>query len=246
MDITWNPWHGCTKISPGCLHCYVYRIDESHSRSEQSSECRKTGNFNLPVRKDRNGIYKIPSASWVYTCFTSDFLIADADEWRKDAWRMIRERNDCTFFFFTKRIDRFMKCIPEDWNDGYDNVVIGCTVENQKMADYRLPLFLSAPIKHRTIGVEPILEKVNLLPYLDGRIESVSVGGESGENARICDYEWVLDIREQCRESRTSFSFHQTGTNFQKSNKVFHIPRNLQGIQAKKAKIDYSPEQNAE
>lgn len=203
-----------------------------------SEECRKTGNFDLPVRKNRKGEYRIPPGTTVYTCFTSDFFLDDADPWRGEAWDFIRERNDCTFFFFTKRIDRLDRCIPPDWGDGYENVVIGCTVENQKMADHRLPVFLSAPVRHRVVGVEPILERVSLGKYLDGRIESVSVGGESGPEARICDYDWVLAIRDECMRSGTGFSFHQTGANFRKDGKVYSIPRKLQGAQARKAGID--------
>jgi len=75
------------------------------------------------------------------TCFTSDFLLKDADPWREDCWLMMKRRSDLWFYFFTKRIDRFMECVPEDWGDGYDNVLVGCTVENQEMADYRLPIF---------------------------------------------------------------------------------------------------------
>lgn len=240
--MVWNPWHGCTKISPGCANCYVYRIDSGHNARRESCICRKTGNFNLPIRRGRDKTYKIPSGETVYTCFTSDFFIRDADEWRPDAWKMIRERSDCSFFFYTKRIDRLHECIPDDWGDGYENVIIGCTVENMKMAHYRLPLFLDAPIKHRTIGVEPILERIELSAYLDGRIESVSAGGESGDNVRECNYSWILDLREQCIENNTAFSFHQTGTNFVKDGKRYIIPRNLQGVQARKAGIDFIPQ----
>ena len=134
-SVTWNLWHGCHKISTGCKHCYVYRSDAKYDRN--SAEVHKTQNFNLPVKKDRSGKYKIPSGTCIYTCFTSDFLLEDADVWRQDAWAMIRERSDCTFLFITKRIDRLMQCVPSDWGDGYDNVVVCCTVENQERADYR-------------------------------------------------------------------------------------------------------------
>ena len=80
----------------------------------------------------KNGNYKMKSGI-VYTCFSTDFLIEEADEWRKDCWKMIKERQDCTFLFLTKRIDRFNNSIPEDWNDGYDNVVVCCTIEKQKI-----------------------------------------------------------------------------------------------------------------
>lgn len=235
----WNPWHGCTKISPGCKYCYVYRQDEMYGTETSSSEVRKTAAFDLPVKRKRDKSYKIQSGMVIFTCFTSDFLVEQADEWRTEAWRMIRERSDCMFFFFTKRIDRFAECAPADWGDGYDNVIIGCTVENQAMADYRLPIFMSLPIKHRAVIVAPMLERIDLRPYLDNTIEEVSVSGESGAQARICDYDWITDIRTQCIESNVPFRFHQTGACLLKDGKLYRIRRKFQISQARKANIDY-------
>ena len=111
----WNPWHGCTKISPGCKYCYVYRQDEMYGSEISSSECRKTGNFYLPIKRKRDRSWKIESGKVVFTCFTSDFLLKDADPWRPECWEMIKLRSDLWFYFFTKRIDRFMECVPDDW-----------------------------------------------------------------------------------------------------------------------------------
>ncbi len=235
----WNPWHGCTKISAGCKFCYVYRQDEMYGCEIGSNVARKTAAFDLPVKRKRDKSYKLPSGKVVFTCFTSDFLLEDADEWRPDCWRMIRERSDCMFYFFTKRIDRFADCIPSDWGDGYPNVLIGCTVENQAMADHRLPIFMSAPIRHKIITAAPLLEQINILPYLDSSIEEVSVGGESGVNARPCHYDWILDLRRQCVEKNVPFRFHQTGAYFVKDGKLFRIMRKYQLSQAHKAGIDY-------
>ena len=169
----WNPWHGCTKISPGCKFCYVYRQDEMYGNPTASSRCTKNAAFDLPVQRGRGGSYKIPPGRIILTCFTSDFLLKDADPWRQDCWRMIRERTDCWFYFFTKRIDRLAECLPPDWGEGYDNVMIGCTVENQERADFRLPIFLSLPIKHRSVIVAPMLERVDLSKWLGSGIEEV-------------------------------------------------------------------------
>ena len=76
----WNLWHGCHRISAGCRYCYVYRGDAG--RDIDSTIVTKTKNFDLPVQKKRNGEYKIPSGTLVYTCFTSDSLVEDADPWR--------------------------------------------------------------------------------------------------------------------------------------------------------------------
>lgn len=235
----WNPWHGCTKISSGCKYCYVYRQDEKYGSAVDSSLCHKNASFDLPLKKKRNGEYKISSGTIIFTCFTSDFLLSDADQWRAECWRTMKIRNDCWFYFFTKRIDRLEQCLPADWGDGYDNVLIGCTVENQDRADYRLPIFCSLPIKHKSIIVAPILEKVDISQYLNDSIEEVSVGGESGALARPCNYDWILDLRRQCVEKNIPFQFHQTGANFIKDKKVYKIKRRYQIEQAGKAGIDY-------
>ena len=204
-----------------------------------SSLCRKTGAFTLPIKRRRNGSYKIPPGKIVFTCFTSDFLLEDADPWRAECWRMMRQRSDCWFYFFTKRIHRLADCLPPDWGEGYDNVLIGCTVENQDRADYRLPIFLDLPIKHRSIIASPLLERLDLSAYLDDRIEEVATGGESGVEARPCDYDWILDLRRQCVEKDIPFRFHQTGAYFIKDGRMYRVRRRHQLSQARKANIDY-------
>lgn len=233
----WNPWHGCTKLSAGCLNCYVYRGDERYGR-EHPEKPHKNAEFDLPLRKKRDGSWLIPPGELVYTCFTSDFLLDYADRWREEAWEMMRQRSDLSFLFITKRIDRLAQCLPVGWGDGWDNVVICCTVENQDRADYRLPIFLEAPIKHKLITCEPLLERIELRRYLGGWIEGLVAGGESGQNARVCDYSWILDLREQCIERGVPFRFKQTGARFRKDGRLYHIERRLQHSQARKANIN--------
>ena len=115
----WNPWHGCKKISSGCENCYVYRRDMQFGKD--SSIVTKTLDFNLPVKKNRNGEYKLQSKNEpIYTCMTSDFFIEEADQWRDEVWNFIKTRSDLSFVIITKRIHRFLECIPKDWNNGYD------------------------------------------------------------------------------------------------------------------------------
>lgn len=244
-SVMWNLWHGCTKISPGCMHCYVYRRDAKYDTD--SSIVHKTQNFNLPVRKFRAGAqkgqYKYGSGTTFYTCFTSDFFHPDADGWRIEAWKMIQERSDCFFYMITKRPERILQSLPYDWKDGYENVEISCTCENQNMADIRLPVFLELPMQHRSIIHEPLLGPVDIRKYLDAyrdRIDSVSVGGESGPEARTCDYSWVLDIRQQCIDNHVPFHYHQTGAKLLKDGVLYTIPRQHHHSQARKAKIDIS------
>lgn len=232
----WNPWHGCQKISAGCLNCYVYRIDARHGR-DASVVTRNTG-FDLPIRRGRGGEYKIKPGEMVYTCFSSDFFLDAADGWRQEAWDIMRQRSDLRFFFITKRIDRMADCLPADWGDGYDNVDICCTVENQQMADYRLPIYLNAPIKNKSLACEPLLSAIDLEKYLaDGQIKHVVAGGESGAQARPCRYEWILGIREQCIKAGVDFSFKQTGARLIKDGRLYRVPRKLQHSQAARAGI---------
>jgi len=152
---------------------------------------------------------------------------------------MIRKRTDIEFLILTKRIDRFLVSLPSDWGAGYDNVNIGCTVENQELADYRLPLFLSYPIKRRFIACAPLLEGIDLTPYLHG-VDHVTVGGETGREARECDYDWVLNIREQCAKANITFWFKNTGSLFKHDGVVDKINPFKQTSAAKEFDIDIS------
>ena len=233
----WNLWHGCHKLSEGCRHCYVYRGDAK--RDIDSSVVAKTKSFDLPVQKNKNGAYKVPSGTLLYTCFTSDFFLEDADKWRAQAWEMIRLRSELNFLMITKRIDRLHETTPNDWGNGYDNVTICCTIENQDRADYRLPIYKAAPIKHKIIICEPLLERIDLRPYdISAWVEQVVVGGESGYEARPCKFDWVLDIRDVCEKNSVSFWFKQTGAKFVKDGNMYHINRKFQHSQARKAGIN--------
>ncbi|MEG0751592.1 MAG: DUF5131 family protein [Oscillospiraceae bacterium] len=234
---SWNPWHGCHKKSEGCAHCYVYRIDERRGRN--SSVVTKTSDFNLPVRRARNGEYKIASGELIWTCFSSDFLVEDADEWRPRAWEMMRERDDCEFLFITKRIERLVSVLPEGWGDcGFRNITVCVTAENQCRADERLPIYLESPLSRRMICCEPLLGPVRLERYLGPWISNVVVGGESGPDARVCDFAWVQSLREQCDRAGCGFYFKQTGARFLKDGKVYLIPRRFQHAQALRAGLN--------
>lgn len=231
----WNPWRGCKKCSDGCLYCYIHKGDSK--RGVNTNDIVKTKDFYKPIEKLKNGSYKMKSGL-VYLCFSTDFFIEEADKWRDECWKMIKERQDCTFLFLTKRIDRFSYCIPSDWEDGYDNVVICCTIENQKNADKKLSLFQSLPIKHKCITAQPLLENIEIEKYLDG-MESVVVGRESDFNARPFNYDWALNIREQCIRKNVDFEFRQCGTHFIKDGKMYKLQTKNLCSQARKAGIDF-------
>ena len=234
----WNPWRGCKKCSDGCLHCYIHKGDAR--RGVNTGDIVKTKDFSKPVEKLKNGSYKMKSGL-VYLGFSTDFLIEEADEWREDCWAMIKERQDCIFLFLTKRIERFMCCIPDDWGEGWDNVIVGCTVENQKRADERLRIFAKLPIKHKNIICQPMISAIDLENYLDG-VELVVVGGESDRYARPMYYDWVLSLRDQCIRQNVSFEFRQCGTHFIKDGREYKMQTKDLYAQAQKAGIDFKAE----
>lgn len=95
-----------------------------------------------------------------------------------------------------------MKCISENWGNGYDRVTVGCTIENQNKADYRLSIFSELPIMHKNIIYQPLIQKIDIERYLKG-IELDGGGGESDKNVRPLYYEWYLKL-ESSVSGRTS------------------------------------------
>ena len=217
--MNWEPWTGCYQISDGCTNCYYYG---PHAKRYGQNTITKTDQFDWPIRMNAKGEYNIKGNKILATCFATDFFLPEADEWRQEAWAIIKQRPDIEFLILTKRIDRFLISLPSDWGEGYENVNIGCTVENQENADYRLPLFLSYPIKRRFIACAPLLGPIDLTADLHG-LEHVTVGGETSREARICNYDWVLDIREQCVKANVTFWFKNTGSLFKQDDIVKKI-----------------------
>jgi len=234
----WNPWRGCHKFSDGCRFCYIHKGDAK--RNVNTGDIVKTTNFDAPIQKNKTGAYKMKPNQRVYVCFSTDFLLEDADIWRADCWKMIAQRKDLEFLFLTKRIHRFMDCIPEDWGqDGYENVIVGCTIENQVEADKRLPIFSELPIHHKIIICQPLLTELHIEPYLKD-IEQIVVGGESDHNARPLYYDWILSLRQQALAAGVpSFELRQLGTHFVKDGKHYCLKTRELTSQAKKAAINF-------
>lgn len=236
MHDIWNPWHGCKKISEGCQHCYMYYLDSF--RDIDSTKITKTNNITYPLTKDRKGNYKIKSGELIRICMTSDFFLEEADKWRQQVWDIIRIRSDVRFFILTKRPERIQKCLPEDWEDGWENVILNVTCENQKRADERMPILLNTPAKHKGVMCAPFIGPVSLKQYLDtNQIEQVICGGENYDGARPLHYEWVKSLHDECKQTNTTFCFIETGTQFVKDGKTYHIPSKT--IQAKQAYLSH-------
>lgn len=240
MHDIWNPWHGCVKISEGCQHCYMYFLDKVRGKNGADIYRTQSG-FTYPLHKDKNGHYKIKSGELIRVCMSSDFFLEEADEWRKEAWAIMKQRCDVKFFLLTKRPHRVAGCLPQYWGSGWENIFFNVTCENQKQADERIPVLLNLPFKHKGVMTAPLIGPVSIEKYLvTGQIEQVIAGGENYDGARPCNFDWVKQLRNECEKYNVTFCFIETGTNFIKDGKIYRIPKKIvQSQMAHKSAISY-------
>lgn len=111
-------------------------------------------------------------------------------------------------------------------------------IRGEENADRKLSVFQKLPIRHKQITAQPLLGPIDMEKYMEG-IEAVVVGGESDKNARVLDYDWVLDIREQCIRQNVSFQFRQCGMHFIKDGKQYTLQVKDLCSQARREGIDY-------
>ena len=239
MHDIWNPWHGCVKCSEGCENCYMYYIDAM--RDKDGGDIYLTNNARYPLARDRKGRYKIQSGEMISVCMTSDFFLEQADQWRADAWDIMRARGDVIFYLLTKRPQRVASCLPPDWGDGWDNVFFNVTCENQRRADERMPLLLDLPFKHKGVSCTPMVGPVSLEKWLDsGQIERVLCGGENYGGRRPCHFDWVKSLRAECVSRNITFCFIETGTVFIKDGKQYTLnDKRMQTVQAFRSGMNY-------
>lgn len=240
MHDIWNPWHGCKKCSEGCENCYMYFLDRM--RNQDGSKIYRTKNgLRYPLQKNWQGQYKIQSGEMIRVCMTSDFFLEEADEWRPDAWDIMRQRSDVKFFLLTKRPQRVADHLPKDWGEGWDNIFFNVTCENQRRADERIPILFNLPFKHKGIMTAPLIGAIDIEHYLAaGQIEQVLCGGKNYDGSRPCHYEWVKQLSEQCQRNNVTFNFIETGSVFIKEGKRYHIPdKQIQAQQAYRSGLSY-------
>ncbi len=248
MRDIWNPWHGCVKKSEGCENCYMYFLDSKRDKSG-SEIYRVRNNFDYPLHKDKFGNYKIKSGEFLRVCMTSDFFLKEADDWRDEAWEIMKKRSDVVFILITKRPERVLKCLPGEW-DNFENIWFHITCENQKRMNERLPYLLELPFEHKGIMTAPFISRVSLKKALElylktnnfaqdsnfstsylkqflksKGIENIWCGGENYDGARPLFYDWVKDLSIEAREFDISFKFFETGNIYIKNNKKI-IPEN--------------------
>jgi protein gp37 len=210
-DASWNPWTGCRKVSSGCKFCYMMRDQERYGKDGTHIKRSKT-TFEDPLK------WKEPRR--IFTSSFTDFFLEEGDAWRADAWEIIRKTPQHTYQILTKRPERILEHLPEDWGTGYPNVWMGTSVENQEAAAARIPLLLAVPARVRFISAEPLLRPIHAYDLIQ-RLDWVIIGGESGNDTgkwlyRPCDLNWIHSLVTDCQRANVPVFVKQFGTHLAK------------------------------
>jgi protein gp37 len=209
-DATWNPVRGCTKISPGCKHCYAETFAERF-RGVPGHPHEQGFDLRLVPEKLAEPL-KCSSQKTIFVNSMSDlFQTGIPDSYVEQVVHVMQLANWHTYQVLTKRADRLRELLSDQLRSLAQSKHIwwGVSVEDRKYGLPRIDELRDAPGAVRFLSVEPLLEDLGEL-NLDG-IHWVIVGGESGHGARPMQEAWVLDIKRQCKAARVPFFFKQWG-----------------------------------
>lgn len=216
-DATWNVGVGCTKVDEDCKYCYMYRESLNGTRYNPMVVRKTKTVFNLPMK------LKVPSK--IFTSSLTDFFHEDIDSFRDEAWDIIRKCPQHKFQILTKRPERILEHLPDDWGFGWDNVWLGTSVGSPKGMQ-RIYDLLQVPTKIRFLSMEPLHERVDMNIDLTDlcKIDWAIIGGESGnENGkyryRPCKIEWIEELIIDFTPT-TAIFVKQLGTHLAKQLKL--------------------------
>jgi protein gp37 len=201
-DHTWNPWRGCLKVSLGCKFCYMYRDQVRYGRDPKAIVRAAPATFNAPLKW---------GCGRVFTCSWSDFFIEQADEWRPEAWDIIKRTPYLTYQILTKRPENIKDRLPDDWGNGWSNVWLGVSVETPAY-EWRIVALEEIPAVVRFVSAEPLLSSLpNLYSYFP-ILDWIITGGESMSN-RPANLDWFKQIRDDCQHYGVAYFHKQNGGN---------------------------------
>ena len=224
-DNTVNFWTSCKRVSEGCKFCYMYRLKDQNGQSGSVVTRSSDAKFYEAL------YWKEPTM--IFTCSMSDFFIDEADDWREDAWDVIRRTPQHKWQILTKRPERIKECLPADWGDGWDNVWLGTSIETQKYI-HRATTLSKIPAKLRFISAEPLLEEIDFLVEDENGVRIIDsfnwmiLGGESGNEFgayryRPCEIAWLERIIKDLKENTYVAVFNkQLGSHLRKTMGLKH------------------------
>lgn len=228
---TFNPWIGCTKVSPGCAHCYAETLNKRMGWTQwgDAGERFRTSahNWNEPRRWNREAA-KTGQRARVFCASLADWLDYKAPTaWRVELLALIEATPHLDWLLLTKRPESWSARMHEAmgagsklahaWLNGVapENVWIGTSIEDQQRAEERMPEIAEIPARVKFLSVEPLLGPLDLSYWLTAsimpQVQWVIVGGESGPGAREMKPEWVRAVRDECAMAGVAFFFKQWG-----------------------------------
>jgi protein gp37 len=212
-DHTFNPWMGCTKVSPACDHCYAEREAQDRFglvRWGTGEPRRRTtpAYWRQPVAWNRKAAVtgdrpRVFCASWADV-----FDNVVSDEWRTDLWGLIRATPHLRWMLLTKRIGNATKMLPTDWPHAFPHAGLMATIANQDEWDRDFRKLMAVPAAWHGVSVEPMLGPIDIGA---AKPDWIITGFESGPQRRIGDMTWVRSMRDQCKRNGIAFHHKQNG-----------------------------------
>lgn len=210
---TFNPWWGCTAVSAGCKFCYAETLSNRYGhdvwgvgkarRLMSDAYWKQPAKWNEVARKA--GV-----RARVFCASMADVFEEQAPEGQREKlWQVIRETPYLDWQLLTKRPHLIAALLPADWGDGWPNVWLGTSIEDERVTD-RISHLVKVPAKVHFLSLEPLIGPLNNLPLR--HIEWAIVGGESGPGARRMSADWARDLRQQCEKAGVAYFFKQTGS----------------------------------
>jgi protein gp37 len=211
-DHTFNPWMGCHKVSQGCTHCYAETLVKRRlglpgvwgadlNRQRTKTPWAKVPRWNADARDAG-----VPARVF---CASLADVFEDApgpNAWREDVFDLIRECDWLDFQLLTKRPENIARMLPDDWYEGWPNVWLGTSIEDNRVAE-RGPILTAVPAIVHFVSYEPAIGPLDQLD-LEG-IDWMIVGGESGPGYRPMNLEWARDMQIRCWDLDIPYFFKQ-------------------------------------
>lgn len=212
-DHTFNIAWGCVKASAGCDNCYADTLSHRYGFDVWGpGKARRTFGekyWAQPIAWDRearrSGVRRRVFCSSMTDVFLNDPTI---NVEREKLWPLIAATPDLDWQILTKHPERIAANLPADWDEGYDNVWLGVSVESDETR-WRIAKLVEIPARVRFLSIEPMLGPVNV--FAMDRVDWVICGGESGPGARPMDLDWARRLRDVCALTMTPFFLKQLG-----------------------------------
>lgn len=222
---TFNPWWGCTKISPGCVNCYAEGVARRFGETEWGPQGKRRvfgdKHWNEPLKWNRKAAQFPTTRGGRVRVFCGSMCDVFEDhplaaELRPRLFDLIERTPSLTWLLLTKRPDRMLTDVPTAWfKEWPDHVWALTTIENQDVAELRASYLVQVPASIRGVSAEPLLGPLSLAPWLNpiqrrgNSIDWVIAGAESGQRGRPMNERWVRVLRDQCLARGTPFFYKQ-------------------------------------